>query len=164
MGVLTDGIHQPHHLNSSRAQGIGDVLARIMGPADDIDLLAAQFIHNLLNPGSAGTDAGPDRIHFAFDAVHSHLGAGTDRAGRRVGFPGDGHDAHGPFLNLRNLVFKQVNHQAGIGAADEQLGAASGHFAHFLEEHLEGGVGAVVVVRELIAAWKFCLHLRASQP
>ena len=80
MGVLTDGIHQPHHLNPSRAQGVGDVLARIMGPADDIDLLAAQLVHHLLNPGSAGTDAGPDGIHFPLDAVHSHFGAGANGA------------------------------------------------------------------------------------
>ena len=66
-------------------------------------------------------------------------------------------------MNLRHLVLEQIHHQTGIGAADEQLRAAAGHLAHFLEEHLEGGVGAVVVVRELIAAGQFGLHLRAAQ-
>ena len=49
MGVLTDRIHETDHLHPRRTEGVGDVLAGVLGPADHIDLLAAQFVHHLLN-------------------------------------------------------------------------------------------------------------------
>ena len=49
MGVLTDRIHQANHFHPRRTEGVGDVLAGVLGPADHIDLLAAQFVHHLLN-------------------------------------------------------------------------------------------------------------------
>ena len=43
------------------------------------------------------------------------------------------------------------------------MGAAPSHLAHLLEEHLEGGVGPIVVVGQLVAAGQFSLHFRATQ-
>ena len=66
-------------------------------------------------------------------------------------------------MDLRDFVFKEINHQAGVGPADEQLGAAAGNFRHLFEEHLEGGVGPVVVVGQLVAPREFGFHLRTSK-
>ena len=162
MGVLALGVHQAHGLHPGRAEGVGDVLAGVLRPADHVDLFAAQFVHHLLDAGAAGADAGPHRIHFPLHAVHGHLGAGAHRAGGRIGFPGHGHDPHGALLDLGHLVLEQIHHQASVGAAHEQLWPAAGYLAHLLEEHLEGGVGAVVVVGQLIPAGQFGLHFRTA--
>ena len=146
MGMVPLGIHQAHHLHPGWTEGIGDVLAGVGRPADHVDLLAPQLIHHLLDAGAAGADAGPHRIHLPLHTVDGHLGAGTHRARGGVGFPGHGHNPHRAFLNLRHLVLEEIHHQTGIGAAHEQLGTPPRHLAHLLEEHLEGGVGTVVVV------------------
>ena len=163
MGVLAHGIHQAHHFHPSGAEGVGDVLARILRPADHVDFFSTQFVHHLLNAGAAGADAGADGIHLAFDAVDGHLGAGAHGTGGGIGLTGHGHDPNGPFLNFGNFVLEQVDHQTGIGAADEQLRSPAGHFAHLFQEDLEGGVGAVVVVGQLIAPGEFSLHFRTAQ-
>ena len=80
MGMLTGRVDQTHHLNPGRAEGIGDVLAGVLRPADDIDFFAAQLIHHLLDAGSAGADAGTHRIHFTLDAVDGHLRARSNGA------------------------------------------------------------------------------------
>ena len=116
-----------------------------------------------MDAGAPGADAGTDRVHFPLDTVDGHLGAGAHRAAWGIGFPGHGHDAHRAFLDFRYLIFKQVDHQAGVGPAHKELGTAAGDFAHFLQEHLEGGVRPVVVVGELVAAGKLCFHLRPAQ-
>ena len=106
MGVLAFGIHQPHHVDPGGAEGVGDVHAGVRGPADHVDFFAAQLIHHLLDAGAPGADTGTHRIHFPLNAVHRHLGAGADRAGGRIGFPGHGHDPHRAFLDFGNFVLE----------------------------------------------------------
>ena len=163
MGVVAIGIHQSHHLNPSRAEGVGDVLTGVLRPADHIDFFAAQFIDHLLNAGASGSDAGAYWINLALDAVDSHFGAGSHGAAGGIGFASHGHNSYRAFLNLRNFVFKQIHNQASIGSAHEQLRPSPGHFAHFFEEHLEGGIGTVVVVGKLVPTGQFCFYLRPAQ-
>ena len=163
VGVLAFGIHQAHHFHPGWTEGIGDVLARIGRPADHVNFFAAQLIHHLLDAGAPGADAGTDGVHFPLDTVDGHLGAGAHRAAWGIGFAGHGHDAHRAFLDFRYLVLKQIHHQAGVGPTHKKLGTAPSDFAHFLQEHLEGGVRPVVVVGELVAAGKLCLHLGPAQ-
>ncbi len=87
----------------------------------------------------------------------------TAREGR-IGFAGHRNDPHRPLLDLGHLVLEQVHHQTGIGPAHEQLRTATRHLAHLLEEHLERGVGTIVVIGKLVAARQLSLHLGAAQP
>ena len=80
MGMLTGGVNQAHHLHPGWTEGIGDVLAGVLRPADNINFFASQFIHHLLDAGSAGADAGSNWIHLALDAVDSHLRAWSNGA------------------------------------------------------------------------------------
>ena len=56
-----------------RAQGGGDELRNILAPADDIDLLAVQLLHDLLHADAAGTDAGANGIDIGVLAPDSQL-------------------------------------------------------------------------------------------
>ena len=100
-----------------RAQGGGDELGNILTPADDIDLLAVQLLHDLLHADAAGTDAGADGIDIGVLAPDGQLGAGT-------GLAGDGLDLNGAVIDLGNLQLKHTLDKAGMGAADGDAGAA----------------------------------------
>ena len=74
-------------------------------PADHINFFAAQFVHHLLNPG-LHANAGANRVNFPLNTVDRHLGARSNGSRRWVGFTGNGHDPHRPFLDLGDFVFK----------------------------------------------------------
>ena len=48
---------------------------RIVGPLDDVDLLAAQLADDRLHAGALHADAGADRIDIALAREHRDLGA-----------------------------------------------------------------------------------------
>ena len=93
MGMLSSWIHQSHHLDSRWTEGVGDVLAGVLGPTNHIDFFTTQFIHDLLDARSAGADAGANGIDLTLDAVDGNFGAGADRARGGIGFPCHSHNA-----------------------------------------------------------------------
>ena len=75
VGVLAFRVDQANHFNPCRAEGVGDVLARVGRPANHVDFLATQLVNHLLNSGAAGANAGTHWINFALHRVDGHLGA-----------------------------------------------------------------------------------------
>ena len=53
-----------HLSNLGRAQCLGDEVGGVLTPGNDVDLLAAQLVHNLPHTAPSGADARPDRIHI----------------------------------------------------------------------------------------------------
>ncbi len=48
--------------DSSRAQSVRNIVDRVAGKTDDVNLFVAQFSNNVLNTHTASTDTGADRI------------------------------------------------------------------------------------------------------
>src|SRR6185437_7412353 len=61
--------------DASRAERVGDVIHRISRKANDVNLLVAQFCHDVLNSDAAGADTGAHRIDISIFGVHGNLGA-----------------------------------------------------------------------------------------
>ena len=111
---------QQFHLDHlGRRQRSRDKLGHILAPADDVDLLAAQFLHDLFHTGTAGTDAGAHRVDVGVLAPDGQLGAGT-------GFAGNGLDLDGAVVDFGHFQFKHPLDQAGMGAADGHTRATVG--------------------------------------
>ena len=159
MGMLPFWIDKTNHFDASRTQGVGDVLAGVLRPADDINFFASEFIHNLLNARAPGSDAGSNGIDFSLDAVDSHLGPRSYRPRRRIGFTGNSNDAYRALLYLRNFIFKEIDHQSCVSSTHKQLRTTARNFADLFKEDFEGGVGAIVVVWKLIAPGQFSFYL-----
>ena len=121
-----------------RRDKLGDVLA----PADDVDLLAAQLLHDFFHAHAAGADAGADGVNVGVLAPDSQLGAGA-------GLAGDGLDLHGAVVDFGHLQLKHALDKAGVGAADGHAGAALGsqHIDHI---HLHGLTLAEALAGDLL--------------
>ena len=62
-----------HYLR--RAQGVGDENGDFLVPLHDINLLAVQFVDNVLNADAAQPDARAYRVHAVLPGAHCNLAA-----------------------------------------------------------------------------------------
>jgi hypothetical protein len=58
-----------------RLQGVADQDLRRLVPADDVDLLAAELLDDVLDPAAADADARADRVDLAVDRADGDLRA-----------------------------------------------------------------------------------------
>ena len=65
-----------------RLQGVADQDLRRLVPADDVDLLAAEFVDDVLDPAAAHADARADRVHLGVDRRDGDLRAVPRLAGQ----------------------------------------------------------------------------------
>ena len=83
---------------------------RIVVVRDDVDLLAAQLLHDGLDAAALHADARADRIDVAVARRHGDLRAGARLASRAL-------DADDLLVDLRDLLLEQLLEQALVRAA-----------------------------------------------
>src|SRR5690606_14730357 len=64
-----------------RLEGVLDENLGRLVPADDVDLLAVEFVHDVLDAAAADADARADRVHLRVDRGDGDLGAVPGLAG-----------------------------------------------------------------------------------
>ncbi len=97
---------------------LADEPRRVLGPVDDVDLLAVQLGHHGAHPGAHRADAGA----LGVDPRHRR----PDGDLRPVaGLAGDRGDLHGAVGDLRHLQREQPPDQVGMGAATAICGPGS---------------------------------------
>ena len=88
-----------------RRDRVADEARRIAIARHDVDLLAAQLLHDGLHARALHADAGADRIDVGVAAGDGDLRARARLAGR-------GLDAHDPLVDLGDLHLEQLLEQA----------------------------------------------------
>src|SRR6185503_129100 len=103
-------------LHLGRAQRIGDEQHRILGPLDNVDLLAAQLPNDRLHTRALHADAGTYRIDVALARVDSDLRAIAGLAHRAA-------NHHRAVVDLWHFLLEQLDQQRRIGARQQNLRA-----------------------------------------
>ena len=123
---------------------------RVVGPRDDVDLLAAQLGHHGLHATAALADRRADRVQALLAAGHGDLAAAA-------GLTGDGPDLDRAAVDLRHLELEQAAQEALVGAADVDLGALGGA-AHLQHVGLHVLADAVVLHGRLLGRGQDGVH------
>src|SRR6185503_16159662 len=113
-------------------------------PADDVDLLAAQLVHDVLDAAAAHADARADRVDLAVDRADGDLGAVARLAGQ-------GLDLDRALADLRHLALEQPSDQLRVTAAEDDLHRA-GRVAHLGDQRLDALADLVLLAGDLLAA------------
>ena len=92
-------------------------VAGLVGPVDDVDLLAVQLVHHVAHPLAHRADARALGVHAGHVGHHRDLGAVT-------GLAGDAVDLDGAVGDLGDLEGEQLLDQVGVGAREHHLRAA----------------------------------------
>ena len=108
----------------------------------DVDLLAAQLVDDHAHSGTAGADAGADRVDVVVVRPDGDLGAVTGLAGAGL----DLDDAVG---DLGHLELEQPLDQTRVGARHDDLGAL-GRLAHLDDVRLRAVAGVRTLVGHLL--------------
>src|SRR6185295_10344119 len=123
---------------------VDDEGGEILGPGNDVDLLALQFLDDGLDAAALHADAGADRIDRAVVAEHADLGAAARIAG-------GGLDLDDAVVNLGHFLREQLFHEVRMRAAEEDLRAAI--LAADVEDQAAGAVAdAQHLARDLLVA------------
>ena len=125
-----------------RAQRLGDEGGGVLGPFDDVDLLAAQLGHDGLDAGAALADCGPDRIQARLARRDGDLGAAAGLARDRLDLDRSG-------VDLRHFQLEQTAQEALVGPADVDL-RALGAAPDLEHVSLDVLADAVVLERRLL--------------
>ena len=113
-------------------------------PLDDVDLLALELPNHGLDAGAAHTDAGADRVDAGIVGDDRDLGA-------RARVPGHRHDLDDVVVNFRHFLGKQLGHELGMGARQEDLRAAW-LLAHVHDVGAHPVAGGIVLARDALVA------------
>ncbi len=113
------------------AEGLGHERDRVLGPLDDVDLLAAQLADDGLHARAAHADAGADRIDVALAREDRDLGAVARLADGAA-------NHHRAVVDLRHFLLEQLDEQRRIGARQDDLRALG-----VLRDRLDDGAHAV---------------------
>src|SRR6478735_2879969 len=95
----------------------GDERGRVVGPVDDVDLLAVQLAHDGTHPRAHRADARALGVQARNGGVHRDLGAVTGLAGQRL-------DLDAAVGDLGHLEREELLDQVGVGARQADLRAA----------------------------------------
>jgi len=123
---------------AGRADGLLEQLERFLVVADDVDLLAAQFLDDVADAGAAGADAGPDGIDLGVARIDGDLGAVT----RVAGHLGDGDGLVG---DLGDLELEEAADEAVVGAGEHELAAALRVLADLEQQAADAVAGAELI-------------------
>ena len=93
-------------------QGVGDELARILIPEDDVDALAAQLGHDGAHAAALGADAGAHGVEAVIERGDGDLGADAGVAGDRV-------DLDAALVDLGHLLLEEAREELGARAAHD---------------------------------------------
>ena len=127
-----------------RLERVDDEGRQVLAPRDDVDLLALKLLDDGLDPAALHADAGADRIDRAVVADDADLGAAARIAG-------SGLDLDDAVVNLGHFLREQLLHELGVGAAEEDLRAAS-LAAHRHDQRTDAVANADHLARDLLVA------------
>src|SRR5664279_15611 len=99
-------------LDLGRCDRVADEARRVVIVRDDVDLLAAQLLHDGLDAAALHADARADRIDIAIARRHGDLRARTGLASRAL-------DADDLLVDLRDLLLEQLLEQALVRARQD---------------------------------------------
>ena len=108
----------------------------------NVDLFATEFVDDLAHTGTAGADAGADRIDVRIVGPHGDLGA-------VAWFAGTGLDLHDAVGNFGDLELEEALDQTRVGAADDDL-RALGRLADLDDVCLDAGIRVGAFERHLL--------------
>ena len=117
-------------------------LGRVGAERHDVDLLAAQLVHDLADAHAACADARADRVDVLVVRRDRELGAVTGLARDRA-------DLDHAVDELRDLELEQPPHEPGVGARHDDL-RALGRLADLDDVRLHAGAVVVAVARDLL--------------
>src|SRR5881628_515508 len=100
-------------------QRAADVLGGVARPRDDVDLLAAQLLHDRLDTRAAHADAGPHWVHVAVVRHHRDLRPSARLPRRPL-------HLHDTLVDLRHLLAEELDQQAGMRPREDDLRALGG--------------------------------------
>ena len=140
-----------HH--ERRAERVLDEPRRVAAPLDHVDLLAVQFVHDVLNANPAQADARTDGVDTLLPGKDCHLAAGT-------GLAGDADDLDRPVVYLRHFHLEESPDERLVRPGHDDLRSPD-RLVDGLEKDLIALSHAVSVV------WRLFRHgkhgFRASQ-
>ena len=108
---------------------------------NDVDLLAAQLVHDLTHTHAARADARANRVDVLIVRRDRELGAMT-------GLAGDGFDLHHAVEQLRDLELEQPPNEAGVRPRHHDLRALGG-LAHLDDVRLHARAVVVAIAGNL---------------
>src|SRR5262249_22660142 len=135
---------EKHLLDLRRLQGVGDEHLQRVVPADDVDALAAQLVHDVLDARAAHAHAGAHAIDLQVDAADGDLAA-------VAGLAGDGLDLDGAVGDLGDRVLEQPPHEVGVGPRQDDLDAVPG-LLDLEDDRLDALADVVRLAGDLLAA------------
>ncbi len=122
---------------------LGDELAWIVRPRDDVDPLATQLADHRLHPASLEAHAGPHGVHVRIAGPHGDLGAAARLAG-------DGPNLHDALIDLRDFEREQRLDEVRMGAAEDEL-RPLGRLLYIQQQCAHGLALAQVLAPDLLA-------------
>src|SRR5262249_47511859 len=105
-----------HALHLGGCDRVAHEASRVVIVRDDVDLLAAQLLHDGLHAAALHADARADRVDVAVARRHGDLRARTGLASARL-------DANDLLVDLRDLLLEQLLEQALVRARQDDLRA-----------------------------------------
>ena len=117
-------------------------LLRLAAVRDDVDLLAAQLVHDLADAHAARADARADGVDVLVVRGDRDLGAVAGLARDRL-------DLDDAVEQLRHLELEQTAHESGVRARHDDLRALGG-LAHLDDVRLHARAVVVAVARNLL--------------
>ena len=94
-------------LDLRRAQSLGDELAEVIAPLDDVDLLTSQFVDHLPNPRASCPDASTFGINVGIIGDNGNLAA-------MARLPSDVDDLHGSVRQFGHFQLQEPANQIGV--------------------------------------------------
>ena len=133
------GIQDLHAQNGGGRKRRGNIGGGVIAVIDDIDLFAAQLLHDGIDTGALGADAGADGIHILIPAGNGQLAAGARLAG-------DGTDLDRAVVNFGHFKLEKALRVFPVspeGLTCIDCGASTGGFTDVL---LKNGAAKVYAV------------------
>jgi hypothetical protein len=101
-------------LQLSRGQRVGDEIANVRVPTNDVHLFVVQFPDDVFDPLAAQTDARSNRINLFVPCPDRQFRAKTR-------FAGDTFDFDGAIVDFRHFQLEQLEHEPGVGTGQNDF-------------------------------------------
>ncbi len=139
----SEHLAENHLFNFGRLQGIGDQDLQVIAPADNINPLSGELVHNVFDPIAADADTGPHTVDAGIGTDNRHL-----RAVAR--FTGHCLDFNHSVDDLWNLLFEEPLDQVRPNPTQDDLDAAP-RLADFEHGRPDALIGVMRLTRYLFA-------------
>ncbi len=147
--VGDDDLHRPVVLvdddprDLGRSQGVADELGGVHVPGDDVDLLAAQFLDDALDPAALHPHAGAHRVDIG-------VVGGDGDLGPHARLPGGPHDGHDTLADFRDLGAEKGDDKIRVRPRQHDLRPPR-ILQHVQDEGPDAVAAAVALLGDLLA-------------